>query len=320
MTSIPDLDLHLFTEGRHRRAHDHLGAHPVDGSAVRRLGPVGTIGPRPSDADGWSDEHELTPLGPSGIWAGVVEGAGVGTTCNTSGSRRSRASRLDKADRSVPPTILLRRPTRHRRRPHARLGRRRVDGRAPRTQLAVPDVHLRGPPRFVGRTLREGQRFPNYRDLADPLADHRLAHGFTHVEFLPIMEHPFYGSWGYQTTGLLRAHQSLRVAAGSDGARRPAPPARWADPRLGAVALPHRRPRARPVRRHPPVRARRPARGSTPTGTRRSSTTAATKSVRSSLLERDVLARPLPRRRDPRRRRQKPMLYLDYRATPASGS
>ena len=37
--------------------------------------------------------------------------------------------------------------------------------------------------------------------MADPIADHVLAHGFTHVELLPIMEHPFYGSWGYQTTG-----------------------------------------------------------------------------------------------------------------------
>jgi 1,4-alpha-glucan branching enzyme len=42
---------------------------------------------------------------------------------------------------------------------------------------------------------------PRYRDIAEPLADYVSAHGFTHVEFLPLMEHPFYGSWGYQTTG-----------------------------------------------------------------------------------------------------------------------
>ena len=63
--------------------------------------------------------------------------------------------------------------------------------------MSIYELHLGS----WGRTLVEGQRFPNYRELADPLAEHCLAHGFTHVEFLPIMEHPFYGSWGYQTTG-----------------------------------------------------------------------------------------------------------------------
>jgi 1,4-alpha-glucan branching enzyme len=47
----------------------------------------------------------------------------------------------------------------------------------------------------------DASRMPTYRDIAQPLADHVIEHGFTHVEFLPLMEHPFYGSWGYQTTG-----------------------------------------------------------------------------------------------------------------------
>jgi 1,4-alpha-glucan branching enzyme len=63
--------------------------------------------------------------------------------------------------------------------------------------VSIYEVHLGS----WGRHLTEGTRFPNYRDLADPLADHVGAHGFTHVELLPIMEHPFYGSWGYQTLG-----------------------------------------------------------------------------------------------------------------------
>ena len=46
-----------------------------------------------------------------------------------------------------------------------------------------------------------GRRWPRYDELADPLADHALDHGFTHVELLPVMEHPYYGSWGYQVTG-----------------------------------------------------------------------------------------------------------------------
>ena len=58
--------------------------------------------------------------------------------------------------------------------------------------MSIYEVHLGS----WGRTVTDGQRFPNYRDLAVPLAEHCLAHGFTHVELLPIMEHPFYGSWG----------------------------------------------------------------------------------------------------------------------------
>ena len=51
------------------------------------------------------------------------------------------------------------------------------------------------------RVVEEGNRFLSYREMAKPLADYVHHMGFTHVEFLPLMEHPFYGSWGYQTTG-----------------------------------------------------------------------------------------------------------------------
>ena len=84
-----------------------------------------------------------------------------------------------------------------------RLGRRRVDGRSGRRpsppmrrSRSTRCTSARGaasPPRGGG-----GRR---YDELADPLADHVLSHGFTHVELLPVMEHPFYGSWGYQVTG-----------------------------------------------------------------------------------------------------------------------
>src|SRR5213595_897088 len=51
------------------------------------------------------------------------------------------------------------------------------------------------------RVPEEGNRSMSYREIAAPLAEHMRNLGFTHVEFLPIMEHPFYGSWGYQSTG-----------------------------------------------------------------------------------------------------------------------
>jgi 1,4-alpha-glucan branching enzyme len=61
--------------------------------------------------------------------------------------------------------------------------------------ISIYEVHIGS-----WRRHRDGS-FLSYTELAEPLADHVLAHGFTHVQFLPVMEHPYYGSWGYQTTG-----------------------------------------------------------------------------------------------------------------------
>ena len=193
------------------------------------------------------------------------------------------------------------------RRPRLRVGRRRVDGR--------PSRHGRRPTRRSRSTSctsargaasrRPGRRFPRYDELADPLADHVLAHGFTHVELLPIMEHPFYGSWGYQTTGYFAPTARYGTPDGADGDDRPAAPARRRrDPRLGAVALPDGRPRPGPLRRHAPLRARRPAPGLPP---RLDVGDLQLRPARGALvprLQRDVLARALPRRRAARRRRR----------------
>ena len=71
-------------------------------------------------------------------------------------------------------------------------------GRKGAVPISVYEVHLGSWGRTVGAS---SGRFPTYTELADPLADHAVAHGFTHVELLPVMEHPFYGSWGYSRRG-----------------------------------------------------------------------------------------------------------------------
>jgi 1,4-alpha-glucan branching enzyme len=68
---------------------------------------------------------------------------------------------------------------------------------SPGAAVSIYEVHLGS----WGRQVAAGKRWPRYDELADSLADHAASHGFTHVELLPVMEHPFYGSWGYQTTG-----------------------------------------------------------------------------------------------------------------------
>jgi 1,4-alpha-glucan branching enzyme len=200
--SIPDLDLHLFGEGTHRRLYTQFGAQPGAGGtrfavwapAARAVHVVG-------DFDGWTGEHALAPQGSSGVWCGWVESTGVGNSYRF----RVTASNGEKVDKSdpigaahhLPPSIDSFVSDLSHEWGDAEWMAGRGAHQALDAAMSIYEVHLGS----WGRTLVEGQRFPNYRELAGPLADHCLAHGFTHVEFLPIMEHPFYGSWGYQTTG-----------------------------------------------------------------------------------------------------------------------
>ena len=192
-----------FNEGRDHHAYRSLGAHPGNGCTTFAVwapnaSQVSVVG----DFDGWGHgDHQLQPQGGTGVWAGVVEGATVGHRYKFRILTRDFAT-LDKADpfaaacEEPPGTASI----------IADLHHEWADGtwmqhRASRNGLESPisiyEVHLGS----WGRTLAAEGRFPNYRELGDALAAHAAAHGFTHVELLPVMEHPFYGSWGYQTTG-----------------------------------------------------------------------------------------------------------------------
>ena len=197
-----EVDLHLFNEGTHRHIHRFLGAHPdAAGSWFAVWAPnaarVAVVG----DFTGWQQEHPLEPVAGSGLWAAHVPDAQVGQSYRYTITTYGR-DRLEKADpvaaaATEPPATAS---------VIADLAYSWGDdewmadraGRlSPEAPVSIYEVHLGS----WGRHLAPGRRFPRYEELADPLADHAAAHGFTHVELLPVMEHPFYGSWGYQTTG-----------------------------------------------------------------------------------------------------------------------
>jgi 1,4-alpha-glucan branching enzyme len=195
-------DLYLFAEGTHGRLASKLGAHPrPDGTSFAVWAPnaerVSVIG----DFNGWdAGSDPLEPVASSGIWSGGVEGAHEGQTYKFHIRSRFAGYRVDKSDpfafrtETPPKTGSIVWDLAYDWADTEWLG-----ARAERNGLSAPmsiyEVHLgswrRGPD---GSWL-------GYRDAAPQLAEHALELGFTHVELLPLMEHPFYGSWGYQTTG-----------------------------------------------------------------------------------------------------------------------
>jgi 1,4-alpha-glucan branching enzyme len=205
---LTEFDLHLFNEGTHDRLYEKLGAH-----AAVEAGKRGTFfAVWAPDADGVSlvGDHNywdrkanpLYPKGSSGIWETFVEGLGPGAVYKYYVSSRFQGYRMEKTDpfafyTEVPPktaSIV------------ADLSytwgdREWMDSRARRDGLASPisiyEVHLGS----WMRVPEESNRWLTYREAAPKLAEYVNRMGFTHVEFLPLMEHPYYGSWGYQVTG-----------------------------------------------------------------------------------------------------------------------
>ncbi|MFZ0173744.1 MAG: 1,4-alpha-glucan branching protein GlgB [Acidimicrobiales bacterium] len=195
--------LYLFNEGRQFQLYDHLGAHLLAGGAGGRFAvwaPNAEAVSVRHDGNGWTAGADvLQPQGDSGVWSGQVDGVPVGTRYKYHIVSRSGAVG-DKADplafgTEQPPlsaSVLT------------DLSYAWGDGswmrQRPARQLAGEPVSFYEVHLGSWRRHPDG-RFMSYAELAEPLADHVLQHGFSHVELLPVMEHPYYGSWGYQTTG-----------------------------------------------------------------------------------------------------------------------
>ncbi|MFO0970467.1 MAG: 1,4-alpha-glucan branching protein GlgB [Gemmataceae bacterium] len=205
---LGDTDLFLFNEGSHFRLFDKLGAHPatIDGQSGTFFAVWAPNAERVyvmGDFNGWNKwSHALHSRGQSGIWEGFVTGLGPGAIYKYNIESRYHGYRVDKADpfafaAELPPktgSIVwnLDYPWSD----GAWMGERKKRN-AFDAPISIYEVHLGS----WRRVPEDWNRSLGYREMAPHLIDHVLRHGFTHVEFLPLMEHPFYGSWGYQTTG-----------------------------------------------------------------------------------------------------------------------
>ncbi|MCS6304234.1 MAG: 1,4-alpha-glucan branching protein GlgB [Nitrospira sp.] len=201
-------DLYLFNEGSLVNLYEKLGAHPgrvngQDGTFFAVWAPdaerVSVIG---SFNDWKQDAHYLNPRGSSGIWEGFIPGIGVGTLYKYHIRSRFNGYRVDKADplslfNEIPPKTASIVWDLAYEWNDADWMKQRRDRNALTAPMAIYEMHVGS----WRRVAEEGHRSLSYREMAVPLAEYVKQMGFTHVEFLPLMDHPFFGSWGYQTTG-----------------------------------------------------------------------------------------------------------------------
>ncbi|MGN9813117.1 1,4-alpha-glucan branching protein GlgB [Micromonospora sp. BQ11] len=195
--TLGELDLHLIGEGRHERLWDALGARVFDEGVAFTVWAPNARGVRVvGDFTGWSpdDGWPMRSLGSSGVWEVFVPGAQVGArykyrVLGADGQWRDKADPLAAYAEVPPATASVVHHSTYEWSDAVWL-ERRAQRRAHQEPMSVYEVHL--------GSWRPGL---NYRELAEQLTAYVTELGFTHVEFLPVMEHPFGGSWGYQVTG-----------------------------------------------------------------------------------------------------------------------
>ncbi len=206
---LTDHDTYLFKEGTHFGLYDKLGAHPrtVGGATGTHFSvwapnaqQVSVVG----DFNGWNpnSHHLVVRPDSSGVWEGFLPGLGEGTLYKFHIVSRHNNYAVDKAD---PFAFRCEEPPRT-----ASIvcdlaykwgDKGWMKDRHKANSLSAPysvyELHIGSWRRAVERD----NGFLTYRELAPLLTEYVKQSGFTHVEFMPIMEHPFYGSWGYQVTG-----------------------------------------------------------------------------------------------------------------------
>ncbi|HEX7669132.1 MAG TPA: 1,4-alpha-glucan branching protein GlgB, partial [Polyangiaceae bacterium] len=206
---LTELDLHLFNEGTHRALYERFGAHPgvqegETGTFFSVWAPNAESVHVVGDFNSWRPANApLFPRGASGVWEAFVPGVGPGDlyklhVVSKNGVATEKSDPLAVRTETPPRTASIVWKPEHTWSDGdwmtTRVRRNAIDA-----ACSIYEVHLgsfkRGPD---GGLL-------GYRELAAALVEHVTGLGFTHVELMPLMEHPFYGSWGYQITGYFAA-------------------------------------------------------------------------------------------------------------------
>jgi 1,4-alpha-glucan branching enzyme len=198
-------DLFLFNEGSHFRLYDKMGAHAAGGGGTHFAvwAPNARTVSLSGDFNGWNGRHHaLSPLGDSGVWSGVFPEVGKGALYKYHIVSQYREQEFDKAD---PFAFLCETPPKTASvvwdLDYVWSDQLWMSGRHSHNSLSAPEsiyeLHLGS----WKRVPNEDRRSLTYREAASELVRYVEETGFTHIELLPIMEHPFFGSWGYQTTG-----------------------------------------------------------------------------------------------------------------------
>jgi 1,4-alpha-glucan branching enzyme len=212
MSLLSDHDLYLFNEGTHVKLYDRLGSHPrvLNGRKGTNFAVWAPDAERVFVTGGfnnWNKEsHPLQPRGQSGIWEGFIPDIGQGEIYKYHVVSRYHGYRIQKADpfafhAETPPktgSIIWNLDYEWRDSQWIAERERKNSLNAP---ISIYEVHLGS----WRRIPEDNNRWLSYREIAPKIAEYAEKMGFTHIEFLPLTEHPFYGSWGYQTTGYFAA-------------------------------------------------------------------------------------------------------------------
>ncbi|HYR19044.1 MAG TPA: 1,4-alpha-glucan branching protein GlgB [Myxococcales bacterium] len=207
--TLGELDSHLAAEGRHERLWERLGAHPAHhrgtyGTSFAVWAPTARSVSVVGDFNSWDGRlHPMRALGSTGIWELFVPEVGPGTRYKFEVRPGSGGARLLKADplafrtEAPPQTASVVHALDRYQWKDAGFIKSRAAADPLKRPISIYEVHIGS----WRRVVEEGDRSLTWAEAGAQLADYVAEMGFTHVELLPVAEHPFGGSWGYQVTG-----------------------------------------------------------------------------------------------------------------------